>query len=120
MGGKRSRDKGKRGERLWRDFLKELGFTDARRGVQYQGGRDSKDVMCASTYPLHYEVKFVESLNVHAALDQATTDAAEEEVPVVAHKRSNEDWKVVLWAEDFFELFIGYLANVEREKKKSL
>lgn len=40
-----SRQKGKRGERLWRDQLREQGFT-ARRGQQYAGGIESPDVIC--------------------------------------------------------------------------
>ena len=39
-----SRDKGKRGERMAAKKFREHGF-DTRRGVQYQGGPDSPDVV---------------------------------------------------------------------------
>ena len=38
-----SREKGKRGERRWRDVLREAGFLKAYRGAQYHGGADSPD-----------------------------------------------------------------------------
>ena len=56
-----SRQKGARGERMWRDELREAGFT-ARRGQQFAGGTDSPDVICEELNNLHMEVKFVQSL----------------------------------------------------------
>jgi len=40
-----SREKGKRGERQWRDELRANGYT-ARRGQQFAGSPDSPDVVC--------------------------------------------------------------------------
>jgi Holliday junction resolvase len=40
-----SREKGKRGERQWRDELRAQGFA-ARRGQQFSGSPDSPDVVC--------------------------------------------------------------------------
>ena len=42
--GKKSRDKGKAGERELASKLREYGY-DARRGVQFHGGPDSPDVV---------------------------------------------------------------------------
>jgi hypothetical protein len=96
-----SREKGKRGERAWRDELRAQGY-DARRGQQFAGGGDSPDVI--SELPFHFEVKFVENLNLRDAMEQAARDAAPGKPPVVAHKRSNSPWLVTMRAEDWFAL----------------
>lgn len=58
--GSKSRNKGKVGERLARDFLRSLGFDDARRGQQYSGiESEGRDVVCLESLPhLHFEVKY--------------------------------------------------------------
>ena len=68
-----SRQKGARGERLWRDQLRENGW-DARRGQQFSGGAESPDVVCESLGWLHQEVKCVERLNIEDAMAQARRD----------------------------------------------
>ena len=62
-----SRDKGKRGERQWRDELRKNGYH-ARRGQQFSGSPDSPDVICDGLPWAHFEVKFVEHLNFSAAM----------------------------------------------------
>ena len=94
-----SREKGKRGEREWAEVLRAHGF-DARRGVQYQGGPDSPDVV-APELAYHFEVKRVETLNIHAAMSQAVSEAREGCVPVVAHRRSRGEWMVTMKAADW-------------------
>jgi hypothetical protein len=78
--------KGKRGERAWRDELLAHGYS-ARRGQQFSGSPDSPDVVCADLPNLHFEVKAVERLNVYNAMAQAVDDAGGK-VSVVAHKRN--------------------------------
>ena len=68
-----SREKGKRGERQWRDELRAHGFQ-ARRGQQFSGSPDSPDVVCEELAWLHFEVKAVERLNIEDAMDQARRD----------------------------------------------
>lgn len=102
MGRINSRSKGARGERLWRDQLREAGFT-ARRGQQFCGGADSPDVVCEELASLHQEVKFVESLNLEKACNQAEVDGGGKPW-IVAHKRSRSDWKVTMSAELFFAI----------------
>jgi Holliday junction resolvase len=97
-----SKQKGARGERLWRDQLREAGFT-ARRGQQFAGGTDSPDVICEDLAGLHFEVKFVESLNLGNAVAQAERDAGKKRW-AVAHKRSRTPWLVTVSAETFFAL----------------
>lgn len=105
MSGKASREKGKRGERMFASLLREHGF-DARRGVQYQGSPDSPDVV--GIPGVHAEVKFVEKLNLHSAMEQSKRDAGDGEMPIVAHKRSREEWLVTMRFDDWVELFKAY------------
>ena len=68
-----SREKGKRGERQWRDELRANGFR-ARRGQQFSGSADSPDVVCDDLPWAHFEVKAVERLSIYDAMDQAVHD----------------------------------------------
>ena len=68
-----SREKGKRGERQWRDELRANGYA-ARRGQQFSGSPDSPDVVCDSLPWVHFEVKAVERLNIEDAMAQARRD----------------------------------------------
>lgn len=96
-----SRAKGCRGERLWRDFLKDHGYV-ARRGQQFSGSPDSPDVVCEGL-PFHNEVKFVANLSVHKAMEQSVRDCGSR-VPIVAHKKNNTGWLVTMRAEDWVAL----------------
>ena len=106
-----SRNKGKRGERQWRDELRANGYH-ARRGQQFAGGSESPDVVCEELDWIHFEVKAVERLNIEDAMDQARRDQARlgcnaataAKIPIVAHKRSHRRWLVTMEAEFFFEL----------------
>lgn len=103
-----SRAKGARGEREWRDELRAQGYLKARRGQQFAGGGDSPDVVCPELEHIHFEVKRTESLNVYKAYEQAERDGTSK-TPVVAHKRNNRPWLVVMSAEDFFKLIRSQL-----------
>jgi Holliday junction resolvase len=105
-----SRQKGARGERAWRDQLREHGFA-ARRGQQFSGGGDSPDVVCEEMGAVfHCEVKAVERLNIRDAMRQAERDAGER-MPYVAHKTNREPWLVTLRSDDFLDLVRSYLAD---------
>ena len=99
-----SREKGKRGERRWRDVLRDAGFQKAHRGVQYSGSPDSPDVACPELPGIHFEVKAVEALNIWRAMAQSITDAGAQKIPVVAHTRSRSGWLVTMRAEDWLTL----------------
>ena len=114
-----SREKGKRGERQWRDELRANGYA-ARRGQQFCGSPDSPDVVCDSLPWIHFEVKAVERLNIEDAMDQARRDSVsamksechelgKAKVPVVAHRRSFRPWLVTMDAETFFQFLRGTL-----------
>ena len=98
-----SKNKGARGELLWRDVLKSKGFT-ARRGQQYCGANGDSDVICEELSKIHFEVKFVQNFNARKALEQAKSDAKGGKMPVVVQKSAHKDWIAVMDAETFLEL----------------
>lgn len=102
-----SREKGKRGERQWRDELRANGYV-ARRGQQFSGSPESPDVVCDGLPWIHFEVKAVERLNIENAMEQARKDGRGK-VPVVAHRRNFCKWLVTMDAETFFRLLRGDL-----------
>jgi len=102
-----SREKGKRGERQWRDTLRAHGYM-ARRGQQFSGSPESPDVVCDQLSFIHFEVKAVERLNIEDAMNQARHDGVGK-VPVVAHRRSFCPWLVTMDAETFFQFLGGLL-----------
>ena len=126
-----SREKGKRGERQWRDELRAQGFQ-ARRGQQFSGSPDSPDVVCDELSWVHFEVKAVERLNIEDAMEQASRDRvapggtnsahAMQKVPIVAHRRNFRPWLVTMEAETFFRFLRGELppdSNNNNQEPKS-
>lgn len=100
-----SRRKGAVGEREIAKYLREHGFTDARRGQQFKGGADSPDVTGLTGF--HIEVKRVERLDLNAAMEQSIRDCGENETPIVVHRRNNDYWKVTMRLDDFMEVIHG-------------
>ena len=117
-----SREKGKRGERQWRDELRAQGFA-ARRGQQFSGSPDSPDVVSDDLPWVHFEVKAVERLNIEDAMEQARRDCGQK-IPIVAHRRNFRAWLVTMTAEVFFQFLRGLLPpdskniNNQREQKE--
>jgi len=110
------RQKGARGERMWRDKLREAGFT-ARRGQQFSGGADSPDVICAELAALHFEVKCVQALNLEGAIAQAARDAGDAKDWVVAHKKDHKPWRVTISSELFFALLKDGMDGLKKPSK---
>lgn len=104
MSGKASREKGKRGERELAGILRSYGYA-AKRGVQYQGGSDSPDVV--GLPGVHIECKRVERLNLDAAIDQSVADAGDDELACVFHRKNGSKWNVSMPMEDFMKLYEG-------------
>ena len=100
-----SRRKGAVGEREIAKYLREHGFTEARRGQQFKGGADSPDVVGLTGF--HVEVKRVERLDLNAAMEQSIRDCGENETPIVVHRRNNDYWKVTMRLDDFMEVIHG-------------
>ena len=97
-----SREKGKRGERQWRDELRANGYA-ARRGQQFSGSPESPDVVSEALGWLHVEVKRVQNLNLTDACVQAEGDCGGKPW-IVAHRRNHAPWLITMRAELFFEL----------------
>lgn len=93
-------EKGKRGEREFSAFLRAHGFSEARRGQQYSG-IEGEDVVGIPN--IHIECKRVERLNIHDAMSQSIRDA-DDQIPIVAHRKNRTPWLVTMRAEDFLEL----------------
>lgn len=93
-----SKQKGKRGELAFAQWLRETFNIHAIRGVQYAGSADSPDVVGIAG--VHIEVKNVENLNVYKAMAQARRDCATS-IPIVAHKKNRTDWHITLEAKDW-------------------
>lgn len=102
-----SKAKGGRGEREWAAYCRGHGFEDARRGTQFKGGFDSPD--CVGLPGIHQEIKRVEKLNIHDALRQSIRDSEGKAIPIVAHRRNREEWLVTMRADDWMELYKGWL-----------
>ena len=59
---------------------------------------------------VHFEVKFVEKLNIASAMGQAKQDSGGK-IPVLAHKKSREDWLVTMNASDWIRLMMWVQHN---------
>ena len=110
--GKSQREKGCRGERLFRDLCREQGFDHAERMGQqmYQRGSEVADVI--GLPGIHIECKFVEKLNVRKAMEQSIQDSEDEgmkNIPILAHKTSRKPFLITMRADDWFRIYKGYL-----------
>lgn len=101
--GSKSKRKGKVGEREAAKELSRLFRIDAKRGVQYQGGPESPDVV--GLPGIHVEVKRCESLSVYTAMEQAISDAGDN-LPVVLHRRNGKPWLVICRLADWPEISV--------------
>jgi hypothetical protein len=103
--GKKSRDKGARGEREVRDVFNRYGYR-AKRGCQHKGGPGTPDVELSDVLrEVHLESKRSEGLCIYPALDQARRDAGGK-IPIVVHRRNGKEWVAILPLELFIERFV--------------
>ena len=106
-----SRNKGKVGEReLAHELTRVLGVS-ARRGVQFQGGPDSPDVI-ADIPDVHIECKRTERFRLYEALEQAVEDAGAN-LPVVLHRQNRKPWVAIIRLDDLPTLIqkLAFLNN---------
>lgn len=113
MPGRKSRDKGKRGQLEFVKVVEAHGLKAIDMGnLQSSSNVDVPDVSIENVALV--EVKRRESFSLYPALEQAVRafeayalkrDCA---FPVVAHRRNRKEWVIVLRAEDFFELLKAY------------
>lgn len=106
-----SKKKGAAGEREFANYCKEFGL-DVRRTAQYNGKELDSKADVVGIPGIHVEVKRVEQLNIHKAMEQANRDSGDSnEIPIVAHRKNNTKWLITMNAKDWFKLFL------DREKK---
>lgn len=97
--------KGTAGERELAALLTAHGLHPQRNDQRYVGGLHNPDIaLDMAGTPIHVEVKRVERLNVHEAMQQAIRDADGQALPVVAHRRNREPWLVTLNLEDLMKM----------------
>jgi len=101
-----SKQKGKRGELEWASFCRDQGYS-SRRTVQYNGKADKSKGDVDGLPGIHQEVKRVESLRLYDALDQAKRES-KGAMPIVAHRKNDCEWVVIMRAKDFFKLYREY------------
>lgn len=119
-----SRNRGKRGERLWCSFCREQGY-DVHRTAQYRGNTGAAGDV-EGLPRIHCEVKFVQKLNIREAMNQSIEDSYaasvnrkvkrierlknlpgeyfldsslgnnDVEIPIVASKRNRDGWLVTM------------------------
>jgi len=110
--GAMQRRKGATGEREFASLCRENGYDDVHRGRQYHGGADSPDVV--GLPGVHVEVKRTEALSLYTAMWQAIKDAGEN-IPIVAHRRNDRGWLIVMCADDWFKLYREWEAGTAHD-----
>ena len=99
-----SRNKGKTGELELASRLREEGFPEVRRSQQYAGYNGDADLV--GLPEIHVEVKRVERLNIHDAMDQSVRDSEKTgETPAVFHRKNNTPWLVTMRLDDWLDLY---------------
>src|SRR4051812_3321122 len=97
------RRKGKTAELEVVALLRDHGWANARRTSDGRGQHSRGDVTNGPAGG-HLEIKRQERLNVPAALQQATTDAAAHDVPVLVHRPSRSEWMATLPLDELLTL----------------
>lgn len=93
-----SRRKGHSWERLVANELKDIGYKNAKRQLEYQEGLG---VDIANVFPLRIQCKVGKSYNVEEALEQADRDAQSGEIAVAVCKKDNKKPTATIYWEDF-------------------
>lgn len=99
MSGRRSRNKGSRGERELAAELTRITGHPFGRTAQRTGKLGDSDVVSESLR-WHVESKRSEKLNLYAALDQAIGDCKEGNLPLVAHRKNGKPWVAIIRLDD--------------------
>ena len=113
-----SKRKGKTGELEFAHECEKYGFTNVHRTAQTNGKLEQSLADCEGLEGIHIEVKRVEQLNIHKAMDQAVRDSeGHNEIPIVAHRKNNTKWLITMTAEDWFRLWYGIEKEVDKDGK---
>lgn len=110
--GKKSKDKGKRGEREAAKKLSSILNISLSRGVQYKGSTDSPDIAGLKEFGLHPEIKRDESTisaMMYKGLAQASSDAGSDLTPFIMSRRNGRGWVVAVDLENLIPFCEGIL-----------
>lgn len=107
-----SNEKGKTGELELARLLREYGYGEAKRSVQYNGKDGQADVL--GLPHIHIECKRVEKLNIYNAIEQAKRDAKNNDLPAVFHRKNRCNWLVTMELDVFMEIYKAYM-NSQRQ-----
>jgi len=107
-----SKRKGKRGELYVVNKFKEYGY-ECNRTAQFKGNTGRADDIEGIAY-IHAEVKFVESLNISKAMEQAIRDCSastREAFPIVFHKKNREELLVTMRFDDWIQFYNEFFSG---------
>ena len=108
-----SRAKGKRGELEYAHWLNDNFNLNARRGQQYCGLAGNADVV--GGFPnTHAECKWVESLNLQRAMEQAVADCGDA-IPYVVHKKNRQPMLITVKASDLKEFCQAVVTTITNQ-----
>ena len=115
LGGKASRDKGQRGERMLRDIFNFHGY-DTRRGDCFRHEQDVEGLP-----GIHVECKFKETLNLREAMEQAIAESEKKDggLPTVFHKKSRQPWLVTMRIDDWMKIYKAWEERQRWDKKEN-
>lgn len=97
-----SREKGRRGEVELSKTLNEYGYNTERMS-QFCGKTGVPDVQ--GLKGVHIECKRVERLIIEKAMNQSRSDARENEIPVVMHRKNRQPWLVTMDLDTWLEMY---------------
>lgn len=114
--GKTSQRKGAVGERELANILRDMYGYDVRRGSVFL--RQSDMVGLSGIHP---EVKRVEHLNIHTAMEQATEEAEKrgDGLPTVFHRKNRTEWLVTMRLTDWIDLYGAWNDGAENTEAES-
>jgi hypothetical protein len=96
-----SRSKGKKGEQEFINLHLRAHWPTAARNID-QTKDDKRD--CVNVAGVHFQIKRTETLRVWAAIEQAESEAASTDTPVVAFRRNRSKWFCVIAADELVAL----------------
>ena len=103
MPGSRSRNKGANGERQFAALCRNEGY-EVHRTAQHMG-KTGGEADVVGLPGIHVEVKRCEKLSLYIAMSQAKRDCKAGNLPIVAHRRNDAEWLIIMPASCWFELY---------------
>ena len=104
--GARSRRRGANAERELANILRDQYGYDVHRGYVFHHESDMVGLK-----GIHPEVKRVEKLNIHKAMDQAIEESEKRQdgIPTVFFRRNRGKWMVTMQLEDWIDLYGAWI-----------